>query len=304
MDTVLVTGGLGFTGRHIVAALVASGRKVVSYNRDYSPSDDPKAVAVQGELFDVPRLTRVLQEYGVERIVHTAAMSHPTLSLDFPVATFAANVDGTLAVFEAARLAGARRVVNFSSETVYGRVDGPVDAETPVRPTTPYAVTKVATEWLGQVFQNRYGLEVVSMRIAQVYGPGNRMPEVLGDMLKGVMRTGRFALASGGDHGFNLIHAEDVARATLCALEARGPFPMRGYNVSRAEYWRLSDVAGLARRLLPSADITIGPGLVPELDLQGPFCGEAAKRELGYVPVWSLERGLQDYATWLQGHDA
>ena len=121
MGLVLITGGLGFAGRHIVRALAASGYKVISYNRDYSESDDAEhVIAVQGELFDIPRLVRVMQEHAVEAVIHTAAMSHPTLSLDFPLATFAANVDGTLGVLEAARLAGVRRIVNFSSETVYG----------------------------------------------------------------------------------------------------------------------------------------------------------------------------------------
>jgi nucleoside-diphosphate-sugar epimerase len=124
--------------------LAASGRKVVSYNRDHSESDDPGVVVVQGELFDIPRLMHVVCGHGVDAIVHTAAVSHPTLSLDFPVGTFAANVDGTLGVLEAARLTDGRRVVNFSSETVYGRADGTIDERTPVAPSTPYAVTKVA----------------------------------------------------------------------------------------------------------------------------------------------------------------
>lgn len=104
------------------------------------------------------------------------------------MATFTANVDGTLGVFEAARLAGIKRVVNFSSETVYGAVEGTVTENTPVHPSTPYAVTKVATEWLGQVYQARYGLDVVSLRIAQVYGPGNNMPEILGDLFKAIKK--------------------------------------------------------------------------------------------------------------------
>jgi UDP-glucose 4-epimerase len=65
---------------------------------------------------------------------------------------------------------------------------------------------------------------VVSLRIAQVYGPGNKMPEVLGDMLKSVRDSGRFVLEQGGDHGFNFIYADDVAAATLAALAAPGPF--------------------------------------------------------------------------------
>ncbi|MGA8294346.1 MAG: NAD-dependent epimerase/dehydratase family protein [Rhodoplanes sp.] len=65
---------------------------------------------------------------------------------------------------------------------------------------------------------------MVSLRIAQVYGPGNKMPEVLGEMLKSVRDSGRFVLEQGGDHGFNFIYADDVAAATLAALAAPGPF--------------------------------------------------------------------------------
>ena len=302
MGPVLITGGLGFAGRHIVRGLAASGYKVVSYNRDYSESEDPEhVIAVQGELFDIPRLVRVMQEREVEAVIHTAAMSHPTLSLDFPLATFAANVDGTLGVLEAARLAGVRRIVNFSSETVYGPVDGPVTEETLVHPTTPYAVTKVATEWLGEVYRHRFDVTVISLRIAQVYGPGNAMPEILGDMLKSVAKSGAFRAGGGRDHAFNFIYVEDVARAALAALVARGPFTKRAYNVSSTEYWPLGDVVDLIRReILPHADIEVGPGLVAGLDLQGPFDGAAAREELGYTPAFDLRRGLATYAEHLK----
>jgi nucleoside-diphosphate-sugar epimerase len=141
-------------------------------------------------------------------------MSHPTLSLDFPIATFAANMEGTLSLLEAARLTDVRRIANFSSETIYGATAGPLTEEVPVKPSTLYAVTKVTTEWLGKVYTERYGLDVVSLRIAQVYGPGDRMPRVLGDMLKALTQTGAFELAHGSDHCFNFIHVRDVALAT------------------------------------------------------------------------------------------
>jgi UDP-glucose 4-epimerase len=303
MNAIMITGGQGFIGRHITQRLTAAGRRVISYNRDFA-TDEEGAHMVQGELFDVPRLVRVIKERRIEQIVHTAAMSHPTLSLDFPIATFAANVEGTLSLLEAARLADIGRVVNFSSEAVYGATAGPLTEEVPVKPSTPYAVTKVTAEWLGKVYSNRYALDVVSLRIGQAYGPGNRMPEVLGDMLKALTKTGVFTLAQGSDHCFNFIHVRDVALATERALVAPGPFAPLAYNISSGEYWQLGDVAALVRPMFPSGRLQIGPGPVAELDLQGPFDGTAAQRDLGYEPEWTLARGLTDYAAWLKSHEA
>src|SRR4051812_45942279 len=113
MATTLVTGGLGYLGRYIVGLL---GDHVVSYNRDFWDAAVPGVEFVQGELFDIPRRAQTIERLGVTRVIHTAAMSHPELSLDMPITTFAANVDGTLALLEAARLTRVRRIVSFSSE--------------------------------------------------------------------------------------------------------------------------------------------------------------------------------------------
>jgi UDP-glucose 4-epimerase len=140
----------------------------------------------------------------------------------------------------------------------------------------------------------------VSLRIGQVYGPGNRMPEVLGDMLKASTKTGAFTRAQGSDHCFNFIHVRDVALATERALVAPGPFAPLAYNISSGEYWQLGDVAALVRPMFPAGRLQIGPGPVVELDLQGPFDGTAAQRD----PEWTLARGLTDYAAWLKTQEA
>ena len=115
-----------------------------------------------GGLFDLPRLVHVLREHGVHRIVHTADASDPRLSIEMPVATVAANVEGVLHLLEAARLADVRgRIVLLSSTAVYGDNDDPLDESSPLRPRTPHAVTKVTAEQLGLVYADLYGLDVV-----------------------------------------------------------------------------------------------------------------------------------------------
>ena len=298
----MVTGGLGYVGRHLVAHLAERGDAVVSYNRDYAEGDDENVTYVQGELYDVPRFVDTLHRYRVDRIIHTAAMSHPDLSIELPITTFTANVDGTVHVFEAARMAGVRRIVNFSSETAYGHVDtgGMVTEDAPLRPTTPYGVTKVTTELLSDVYNDLYGLDIVSLRITEIYGPGNKMPQFLKDIIAPALRGEPYRLEEGGDHRFQFIRVEDVVRAVILAADAK-EFGQRVYNVTGGSQITLKEAADLVRDAVPGADIRIGPGYL-HLDRQGPYDISAADRDLGYRPEWPIERGVRDYIEWLRAH--
>lgn len=297
---ILVTGGTGFVGRRIIDDLARTTHTVVSYNRDYSPPPHPGVHAVQGELFDIPTLVRTATRYGIDTIIHTAAMSHPDLSVDLPLTTFAANVDGTISLFEAARLAEVRRIVNFSSECTYGHqpIDQPVAEATAPMPNTPYAVTKVATEHLGRVYRSLYDLDVVSLRVTEVYGPGLRMPEVLKDMLSAAITGEPFTLAEGGDHPFRFIHVDDAARAAvLAAATAHLALPV--YNIAGGPAITLFDLAAMIRRRYPRADLRIGPGPWTGWDVQGPWDISAAARDFDYTPAVNLDDGLDSYARWL-----
>ncbi len=302
--SVMVTGGLGFVGRYIVGALADAGTETVSYNRDFSEHEHERATAVQGELFDIPKLVRTINDHGVNAIIHTAAMSHPEISIDLPLTTFAANVDGTLKLFEAARMTSVKRIVNFSSECAYGHqpFDQTVTESATPMPNTPYAVTKVATEHLGRVYTDLYGLDVVSLRITEVYGPGLRMPEVLKEMLVAAVRGTAFALPEGSDHRFQFIHVLDVADAAIRAAQAktlRQPI----YNISGGEQVMLGDLANRIAGSYPTARISVGPGFWTGWDRQGPWNIDAASRDLGFVPQWPLDRGLKAYAEWLTQHE-
>ena len=296
MSTTMVTGGLGFVGRHLVSMLVADGSLVVSYNRDYYTSEEAAVTAVQGELFDIPRLVRALREQQVDQIIHTAGMSDPLASIEVPVTTFAANVQGTLSLLEAARMAGVGRVVNFSSECAYGHQDGELIREDArLRPLTPYGVTKVATELLGDVYTRLYGVEVISLRIGEIYGSRSTMPGYLIDLVSTVARGRPYRLAEGGDHRFNWVHVEDVCRAASAAATAARR-EQGVYNISGGRQATLSEAAEIVRGIFPEADIEIGGGPIQDLDRQGPWDLSAAARDLAYCPSWRLEDGIAQLA--------
>ncbi len=299
--TTLVTGGRGYVGRHLVDQLLGDGGKVITYDRDFSVDDRAGMTVVQGELFDIPRLTETLRRYDVDRIIHTAGQSHPGVSIDLPWTTFKANAEGTLAVYEAARMTGVTRIVNFSSECAVGTV--PIDEEVTEaikpNPTTPYGVTKVAGELFGSVYNSLYEMDIVSLRVTEVYGPGLWMPSLLGDMIRAGLRGEAFVLESGGDHPFHFVHVADVATAARLASTTT-TLTQPVYNVSGGRQVTVNETARLLEQHIPGSRYEIGPGLLPHWDSQGPYDLTATARDLGYAPAWTLEAGLVDQIDWLR----
>lgn len=298
--SILVTGGRGFLGRYVVADLLELGHTVVDYNRDPGPpSTRPEHVPVLGEISDVPRLLETIRRHKVERIVHTAAQSHPAVSLDMPLATMEANVMGTTCVLEAARLSGVRRVVLFSSECVYGTTSGAtVPESTPLDPSTPYGVSKAATEMLGRSYSRSFGLDTVSLRVSAIYGPGQVMQETVRDAIKAALAGEPFRRPDGGDERLQLVHVTDVARATVAAClleESHEPV----YNVTGGVQPTLREVLDLVRECVPDARFSVGPG-VGSGDQQGLFDLQAARRDLRYKPQVALRDGLREYVEWLK----
>jgi UDP-glucose 4-epimerase len=326
--SVLVTGGRGYVGRYVVDALAARGERVVDYSRDLGPGPRHELhVPVLGELGDIPRLLTVLRDYCVERIIHTAAQSHPDVSLEMPLATVESNVMGTTCVLEAARLSGVRRVVVYSSECAYGHtpgaaepgsaadgstVQGPAAAaaaglppsvpeSTPLHPRTPYGVTKAACEMLAAAYNESFGLDVVALRVAQVYGPGQVMPETVRDVVLAAVRGETFRLAHGRDQKLQLVHVTDVMRATLDACFADG-HGKHVYNITGGVQPTLGEVLDLVAELVPGFAHEVGPGEIGG-DRQGLFEIDAARRDLGYEPQVDLRDGLRGYVDWLREHE-
>jgi UDP-glucose 4-epimerase len=296
---VLVTGGGGPIGRHIVAGLVDRGLHVVSYDHPDAHGRSEATEVAFGELLDLPRLFSVIQEHEIGRLVHAADVATPGVSIEMPVATVVLNVEGTLHVLEAARLAGLRgRIIVLSSKAVYGDAEGVIAESAPLRPSTPYGVAKVAAEHLGAVYATQYGLDVVALRLGDVYGPELAWPTVVQALTEAVVAGQPFRLSRGADQLFHLTHAEDVWRAVLAGLEVEN-LNERVLNVTGGESHTLAQIVALIEERLPDSRIVLGPGRLPDHDRQGLLDISAADRVLGYRPRWGLARGIDDYFDWL-----
>ncbi|WP_425615428.1 SDR family oxidoreductase [Anatilimnocola sp. NA78] len=176
MAKVLVTGGCGFIGSHIVEALVSRGDQVrvldvlSSGKRENLGANLPKVDLIMGDVADLAVVKRAVD--GIDLIFHQAALASVPRSVEDPLATHAACVTGTVVLLHAAQQAGVKRVVYAASSSAYGNQPTPLKKETDLpSPLSPYAAAKLAAEHYCHSFYHSYGLETVCLRYFNVFGP-------------------------------------------------------------------------------------------------------------------------------------
>ncbi len=224
--TVLVTGGAGFIGSHLVDALVARGARVRALDNLAAGRREhvnPRAEFVNGDVRHPESIAEAFA--GVDCVFHTAALPRVMLSIDDPRATNQTNVDGTLNVLIAARDAGVRKVVYSGSSSVYGdQPTLPLVETMPPNPMNPYALQKLIGEQYCMMFTRLYGLRTLTLRYFNVYGP--RMARegayvtVIGTFLR-ARREGRpLPIHGDGEQTRDFTHVRDVVRANLAAMDS------------------------------------------------------------------------------------
>ena len=219
-QTVLVTGGAGFIGSHLASTLIeANDVRILDDFSTGRPSVVPaEADVIEGDVRDSETVERALD--GVDTVFHQAANVSVTASVDRPTETNAVNLDGTLNVLDAARSADARAVF-ASSCAVYGQPETlPITESAPMRPSSPYGVQKAAADRYVRLYAELYGLETVTLRYFNVYGPGRSSGGY-----SGVIRTFLSQASAGddvtvegdGSQTRDFVHVSDVVRANLAA---------------------------------------------------------------------------------------
>ena len=306
MALYVVTGGAGFIGSHLVEALLARGedvRVLDNFSTGKRENLDPflnRIAVVEGDLRSIDEVRRAVD--GVDYVLHQGALRSVPRSVDDPMSTNDVNVGGTLNVLQASKEAGVKRVVSASSSSVYGdRNDFPLREEMDTEPMSPYAVSKLAAEKYCKVFTRLYGLETVSMRYFNVFGPRmdpkSAYAAFIGIFTAGMLEGKPLTVNGDGSISRDWTYIDNVVDANLRAATAPGAAG-EAFNVACGVSLSLNEVIEQLRELIGVAgDISYGPPLPSDMP-KSLASTDKAGRLLGFEAGGGAREGLERTVAW------
>ena len=303
----LVTGGAGFIGSHIASALSAGGARVrilddlSTGHRENLDEIGGDIDFTQGSVADEELLNKVLE--GVELVFHEAAIPSVPRSVEAPRQTHIASVDGTFSLLVAARDKGVKRVVYAASSSAYGdQPTLPKSEQMLPDPLSPYAVAKLVGEYYCQVFTRVYGLETVSLRYFNVFGPrqdpGSQYSGVVSRFISVLLSNERPVIYGDGEQSRDFTYIDNVVFANMqaaAAADAAG----KVINVANGERITLNQLLREVQDLTGKQDVT-AEYLEPRVgDVRHSLADITMARELlGYESKVDLREGLQRTIDW------
>ena len=310
MNRYIVTGGAGFIGSALVRALLAEGRRVhVIDNLSTGNLDNLEEVADQITVHEVDfgdyrRIAPILE--GAYRIFHLGALPSVPKSIVQPVPSHESNIDGTFNVLRAAVEGKAGRVIYAASSSAYGDTEVLPKVETMApHPKSPYAVQKLLGEYYASAFSTCYGLETVSLRFFNVYGPrqdpSSVYSGVLSIFLNCLLEHRSPTINGDGEQSRDFTYVEDVVALLLKASEAPG-VSGKVFNAGNGNRYTLNQTWQLLQQIegvtLPAHYGPPRPGDVRHSQADT----TAAVRELGHKPRFTFEQGLRLTLEWYRKH--
>lgn len=308
MATYLVTGCAGFIGSSLVEALLKRGEKVRGFDNFETGKRENLAGLVDRMDFaerDLRNADAMLEACrGVDFVFHVGALASVPRSVKDPRTSHTANVEGTFNLLEAARAAGVKRVVYSASSSAYGDQPGFPRQETMApAPISPYAVQKLVGEYYMASYWQVYGLETVSLRYFNIFGPrqdpsspySGVMAKFALQMLQGEQPT----IFGDGEQGRDFTYLDNVVSANFLAMEAAAErVAGRVFNVACGERHTLNETYRLLKELI-GFDRKPAYGPVRPGDVRDSHADISAAREaFGYEPLVGFEEGLRRTVAW------
>ncbi len=302
----VVTGGAGFIGSHLAETLLGRGEQVRiadSFITGRSENIDPfrqSVELVEGDLADPSVAARAVE--GADYVLHQAAIPSVPRSVSEPLVSHRANVDATLQVLLAAREAGVKRVVYAGSSSAYGDTPTlPKREDMPTSPLSPYALQKLMSELYGQLFTSLYGLETVSIRYFNVFGPrqdpSSPYSGVIALFVTALLAGKAPTIVGDGEQTRDFTYVANIVDGVLRAATAPG---VAGEIINVATGQQIS-INELARVLGKVTGVTAAPAHIPARagDVRHSLADiSKARTMLGYEPSVDLEEGLRRTVEW------
>jgi UDP-glucuronate 4-epimerase len=308
---VLVTGGAGFIGSHLVERLLGEGHRVVcldNFDDFYDPAlkrrnlaralQDPSFKLVERDLRDEGGLIKILAREKIDGVAHLAARAGVRPSVQNPALYADVNIRGTICLLEACRENGVRRFLFASSSSVYGNSSQvPFSEDDPVNhPISPYAATKKAGELLCHTYYHLYGMDVACLRYFTVYGPRQRPEMAIHHFTRSIQEGRKISLFGDGSSRRDYTYIDDAVDGTVAALFREHGFQI--YNIGESQTISLGE---LIRAIEEQAGKKAILEYLPEQpgDVRQTFADiRKAKEQLGYNPQTKIREGLARFVQW------
>ena len=311
--TTLITGGAGFIGSHVAAALLKRGESVVvidNFNDYYDPaikrenarrlSEDANFNLIEGDIRDASLVERIFADEGITRVAHLAAMAGVRASVRQAKLYMDVNLGGTLNLLEASKAAGVEQFVLASTSSVYGKTETLPFVETDLadRPLAAYPASKRAAEMLAHTYHNLVDMPVTALRFFNVYGPAGR-PDMMPWKLMAATRTGEeMRLFNGGEIHRDWTYIADTVDGVLAALDK--PLGYEVINLGCGAPISLNEFIAIIEEY---AGRTINTVAVPTPLSDPPitFCDNSKARSLlGFAPKVDIREGLWRSWEWFR----
>jgi UDP-glucose 4-epimerase len=302
-DKFVITGGAGFIGSNLAGALAQENAVVVIDDLSTGKEENLAGLDIhfiKGSITDTALLKETFQ--GADCIFHLGAIASVKKSVENPSRTNAVGIDGTLNVLVAARDAGVRRVVQASSAAVYGSSpELPKREDMKPDPQSPYAVTKLAAEHYARVFQELYGLEAVSLRYFNVFGPkqdpSSEYSGVISRFISALLNNEQPVIYGDGEQTRDFVYVADVVKANVLACHSASATGV--YNIAcqmSISLNKLAEIMGkiLGREAHPRYELPRAG------DIRHSLADITQAKVIGYYPDYSLEEGLMETIQWFK----
>src|SRR6266498_3518174 len=315
MRSILVTGGAGFIGSHLVDRLLSEGEWQVfvidNFNNFYDPAmkranvsshqKNPDYHLFEADIRDKRALTRIFDEHTFACIVHLAARAGVRPSLEQPLLYAETNINGTMKLLELAREYGIKQLVFGSSSSVYGiNAKIPFSEDDPIRqPISPYAATKAAGELLCHTYTHLYGIRSVCLRFFTVYGPRQR-PDLAIHKFARLMSEGkRIPVFGDGTTRRDYTFIDDIIAGVRAAIDYYD-IEYEVFNLGESRTVELRELISLLEKEL-GATATVDRQPLQPGDVPQTFADiTKARRLLGYDPQTQIEAGIKKFAEWFR----